>query len=191
MKRIAAITIFVWSIGYIGSALASPLTIVDTVEFDSAGIITSAGDTTPATLHDFGGDSANFITGFGDYLWWTHDFAYDYSSVNVISGVLSVALEDVDLSCIKQEYAFGITDSGVLAAGEVDSRIYEYSINASSLIDGSLSVAVFGLSGDFKVVKSTLRVKYDAAPVPEPTTMLLFGTGLAGLAAMSRRRINQ
>ncbi|MBC8317402.1 MAG: PEP-CTERM sorting domain-containing protein [Desulfobulbaceae bacterium] len=34
----------------------------------------------------------------------------------------------------------------------------------------------------------TLQVSLDPAPVPEPTTILLFGTGLAGLAGSRIRR---
>ncbi len=42
-------------------------------------------------------------------------------------------------------------------------------------------------NGDFADAK--VRTRFTVAPVPEPTTMLLFGTGIAGLVGMRRKRI--
>ena len=60
-------------------------------------------------------------------------------------------------------------------------------------LDGKINLTISSKVGDFYFDKSTLTVHGDngAAPVPEPATMLLFGTGLAGLAAIGRRRKTQ
>lgn len=53
-----------------------------------------------------------------------------------------------------------------------------------------LGVTITSMGGDFYLDYSRLTAQGEngPAPVPEPSTMLLFGTGLAGLASVARRR---
>lgn len=75
---------------------------------------------------------------------------------------------------------------GWQAAG--GSSEWEYSLDLGSLSAGVHYLQILredhGGATDYDVL-----VTGEAAPVPEPATMLLFGTGLAGLATIGRRKI--
>ncbi len=115
----------------VGSVNAAPIVLIDVwshEDYDSHGY----------------GDPL-FIDGIGDYLAWTHHFAFDPPAGEILSGELTLSLRDDErdrLNPLTWEIGVGWAEDGTWDIGGVNTGDYEYDVTASYLADGAFSIVL-------------------------------------------------
>lgn len=170
--------------GMVGAAGATPITFTDSTIFYS-------DHTDPnVDLVSYGGSYVNKLEYITDWVMWTHHFTFDPEVDEVLSGTLTVMLkDDTDPWYQPFEFAFGWAEDGTWDFGEVNNGSYSYDVSASYLADGSFTIMIASVGGDFFINQSDLEITYE--PIPEPATLILFGTGLIGLAGLGKKKFKK
>lgn len=139
---------------------------------------------------------------YGDALWTSATLYIDFYDGDNDSDTAKVVLTPWINSNTSEFGAPILLDPVLFPNGTAGEEHYDYQfshvftqteLSAFSLGWGNVAISTYGdeALNDFSIRRVSLVVNAEPAnqnPVPEPATMLLFGSGLAGLAAARRKQ---